>query len=88
MGEESLTPVTFASAEPAGETSGEKGGDDKSAGEESWMGEMGLLLIWGGGVADDKTGEEWLEGAGEIEGEEGPGVGWSVGATDAWADGG
>lgn len=69
------------------ETSGENGGEDGSAGEESWRGEIGRLRENGGGVEAEKRGEDWLEEAGEIDGEDGPGVRWSVGATDVGADG-
>lgn len=72
---------------PEEDTSGEKGGDESSAGELRLMGEMGRLRAKGGGVVDDRRGEEWLEEAGEIEGEDGPEVTWSVGAPDAGAEG-
>lgn len=48
---------------------------------------MGRLRGKGGGVAAETRGEEYRDEAGEIEGEEGPGDGWSVGATDVEAEG-
>lgn len=36
---------------------------------------------------EDIRGEEWLEETGEMDGEDGPGVVWSVGAMDVGADG-
>lgn len=39
-------------------TSGEKGGDEGGAGEDSWRGEMGRLRGKGGGVAAERRGEE------------------------------
>lgn len=56
------------------DTSGEKGGEEGSAGDESWRGEIGRLREKGGGVVEARTGEEWLEEAGEMDGEDGPGV--------------
>ena len=57
-----------------GETSGENGGDEGPAGDESWSGDMGRLRAYGGGLVVDKQGEDWLEGAGERDGEDGPEV--------------
>lgn len=68
-------------------SSGENGGDGGSDGEDNWRGEMGRLRGKGGGVADDRSGDEKPDEVGEIDGEEGPGEGWSVGATDVEADG-
>lgn len=67
-------------------SSGENGGDGGSDGEDNWRGEMGRLREKGGGVAE-KRGDEKPEDVGEIDGEEGPGEGWSVGATDVEAEG-
>lgn len=72
---------------PENDTSGEKGGEEGSAGEDSWIGEIGRLRGKGGGVVDERRGEERLEEAGEMDGEDGPGVAWSVGATEVGADG-
>lgn len=72
---------------PENDTSGENGGEEGSAGEESWRGEMGRLREKGGGVVDEIRGDEWLEETGEMDGEDGPGVAWSVGAIDVGADG-
>lgn len=69
------------------DTSGEKGGDEGSAGELSCSGEIGRLRENGVGVVDLRRGEELLEEAGEIDGDDGPGVAWSVGATEVGADG-
>lgn len=41
-----------------GETSGEKGGEEGPAGDESCIGDIGRLLAYGGGLADDNRGEE------------------------------
>jgi hypothetical protein len=60
--------------EPAGETSGEKKGDESPLSGVSCIGDIGRLLICGGGVTEDSRGDDWLEGTGEREGEEGPGV--------------
>ena len=57
-----------------GETSGDNGGDEGPAGEESWSGDMGRLRVYGGGLVVDKQGDDWLEGAGERDGEDGPDV--------------
>jgi hypothetical protein len=38
-------------------------------------------------VAAARSGEEYRDEAGEMEGEEGPGDGWSVGATDVEVEG-
>lgn len=44
---------------------------------------MGRLREWvGGGVVEERRGEEWIDGAGEIDGEDSPGVAWSVGAAE------
>lgn len=43
---------------------------------------MGRLRENGGGVADERRGEEKLDEVGEIEGDEGPGEGWSVDAAE------
>lgn len=70
--------VSFVAGEvvalPENDTSGEKGGEVGSAGEESWSGEIGRLRLKGGGVVDGRIGEERFEEAGEIDGEDGPGV--------------
>ena len=39
---------------------------------------MGRLREYGGGLTEDRQGEERLEEAGEMDGEDGPGVAWSV----------
>ena len=72
---------------PENDTSGEKGGEEGSAGDESCSGEIGRLREKGGGVVDGIRGEEWLEEMGEVDGDEGPGVTWSVGATEVGAEG-
>ena len=48
---------------------------------------MGRLRGKGGGVAAETRGEEYRDEAGEMEGEDGPGEGWSVGAADVEAEG-
>lgn len=72
---------------PENETSGENGGEEGSTGEESWIGEIGRLRGKGGGGVEVRTGEERLEEAGEIDGDDGPGVACSVSATEVGADG-
>lgn len=44
----------FSFWELVGETSGEKRGGVFSLGDVSWIGEIGLLPIFGGGVEEDK----------------------------------
>jgi hypothetical protein len=83
----SVVPLAPLDGLPENETSGEKGGDEGSAGEDSWIGEMGRLRGKGGGVVEDMTGEERLEEAGDIDGEDGPGDAPSVRTTDVAADG-
>lgn len=48
-------------------------------GDVSWIGDMDLRSV---GDLAGKVGEEWLDGPGEIDGDEGPGVVCSVGALD------
>ena len=48
---------------------------------------MGRLREKGGGVVDEIRGDEWLEETGEMDGEDRPGVAWSVGAIEVGADG-
>lgn len=52
----SFAPFDFGL--PEEDTSGEKGGDEDSAGEDSWSGEIGRLRENGGGVADVGRGDE------------------------------
>ena len=79
----SLAGEIFGVGEPLGvpekDTSGENGGEERSIGEESWMGEIGRLRGKGGGVVDDSWGEDRPDDAGDIDGDERPGVRCSVG---------
>lgn len=52
-----------------GDTLGEKDGDEGAAGEESWIGDIGLLRLCGSGLAGERRGEEKLEEMGEIDGD-------------------
>jgi hypothetical protein len=52
-------------------------------GDAKGTGDTGLPLRCGGGVEEDKIGEERLEAAGDMDGDEAVGVLWSVGAFDA-----
>lgn len=71
-----------------GEREGENSGDGKigSIAEVRGVGDNALPFECGGGVVEDRRGEEWFEGRGDKAGDEGPGEVWSAGVLDCTAD--